>query len=122
MMKNSEIVNIKVVGYDKWNATQWAIKSTELGLPLEEYSQTTGNFNKPTKEMERLILSGNAIIDNSEITRFCYRNVVLKSDYNDNVKPTKSSKNKKIDGVISSIQSLGMYLQVPHYSNEIITI
>lgn len=58
MMQAAEIVNIQKVGYDKWNATQWAIRATELGLPLEEYPQTIGNFNRPTKELERLILSG----------------------------------------------------------------
>ena len=118
----SNILNIQKIGYDKWNATQWAIHATEIGLPLEEYPQTMGNFNRPTKELERLILSGNTIIDNNEITRWCFRNVELKSDYNGNVKPNKGIKSKKIDGVIAIIQALGMYLTVPHYSNEILTI
>lgn len=122
IVKASEIVNIQAIGYDKYNATQWAIKATEIGLPLEEYPQTLGNFNKPTREMERLILSGRAVIDNNEINRWCFKNVTLKSDYNGNVKPNKSVKGKKIDGAISAIQALGMYLQVPHYSNELITI
>lgn len=122
MFKASDIVSIQAVGYDKYNATQWAIKATELGLPLEEYPQTLGNFNKPTREMERLILSGKAVIDNNEINRWCFKNVTLKSDHNGNVKPNKSVKGKKIDGAISAIQALGMYLNVPHYSNELITI
>lgn len=118
----SNILNIQKIGYDKWNATQWAIHATEIGLPLEEYPQTMGNFNRPTKELERLILSGNTVIDNNEITRWCFRNVELKSDYNGNVKPNKGIKSKKIDGVIAIIQALGMYLTVPHYSNEILII
>ena len=122
LMKYSDIVNIQKVGYDKYNSTQWAITATDLGLPLEEYPQTLGNFNKPTREMERLLLSGKAIIDNNEITRWCFKNVTLKSDYNGNVKPNKSINAKKIDGAISMIQALGMYLDTPHYANEIITI
>lgn len=122
MVKASEIVSLQAVGYDKYNATQWAIHATELGLPLQEYSQTLGNFNKPTREMERLILSGKAVIDNNEINRWCFKNVTLKSDHNGNVKPNKSVKAKKIDGAIAMIQALGMYLQVPHYSNELFII
>ena len=122
LMTNSNIVNIQKVGYDKYNSTQWAITATDLGLPLEEYPQTLGNFNKPTREMERLLLSGKAVIDNNEITRWCFKNVTLKSDYNGNVKPNKSINAKKIDGAISMIQALGMYLDTPHYANEIITI
>lgn len=118
----SNIVSIQAVGYDKYNATQWAIHATELGLPLEEYPQTLGNFNKPTREMERLVLSGRAVFDNNEINRWCFRNVQLKSDHNGNVKPNKSVKAKKIDGAIAMIQALGMYLQVPRFSNEIITV
>ena len=37
LMKASEFLNIQAIGYDKYNATQWAITATELGLPLEEY-------------------------------------------------------------------------------------
>ena len=122
LIKYSNIVNIQKVGYDKYNSTQWAISATDLGLPLEEYPQTLGNFNKPTREMERLLLSGKAIVDNNEITRWCFKNVTLKSDYNGNVKPNKSITAKKIDGAISMIQALGMYLDTPHYTNEIMTI
>ena len=122
MMHYNEIVSIQKVGYDKYNSTQWAISATDLGLPLEEYPQTLGNFNKPTREMERLLLSGKAVVDNNEITRWCFKNVTLKSDYNGNVKPNKSIKAKKIDGAISMIQALGMYLDTPHFTNEIITI
>lgn len=122
MMKYSNIVNIQAVGYDKYNATQWAIDSTEKGLPLQEYSQSLANFNKPTREFERLILSGKVIIDNSDINRFCFRNVELKSDHNGNVKPNKAVKKKKIDGVIAMLEALGMYLEVPRYTNEILTI
>lgn len=53
--------------------------------------------------MERLILSGKTVIENNEITRFCFRNVVLKSDWNGNVKPNNAIDKKKIDGVIAMI-------------------
>lgn len=122
ILRYSEVVNIQAVGYDKYNATQWAIDATSKGLPLEEYPQTLGNFNMPTREIERLILSGKAVIDNNEINRFCFRNVTLKSDHNGNVKPNKAVDKKKIDGVIAMIQALGMYLRQPHYSNELLTI
>ena len=122
MLQWVDTVSIQKVGYDKWNATQWAIQATEEGLPLEEYSQSIGNFNQPTKELERLILSGKVVIDNNEITRWCFSNVHIKEDHNGNAKPIKTQKQMKIDGVIAMITALGCYLTVPHYSNEIITI
>jgi len=62
------------------------------------------------------------VIDNNEITRWCFKNVTLKSDHNGNVKPNKAFREKKIDGAISMIQALGVYLTTPHYTNEIMTI
>lgn len=122
MLRRNEYLRIFKVGYDKWNATQWAINTQNQGLPLEEYSQSIGNFNRPTKELERLILSDKAVIDNNEITRWCFRNVEIKQDWNDNSKPVKSSRMKKIDGVIAMIQSLGIYLTNPTVANDMIII
>lgn len=110
--------------YDAYNATQWAINATTEGLPLEPYSQSIGNFNKPTKFLEMLIKSGRCIIDNNPCVKWCFSNVELKYDYNDNCKPIKSGgdKNRKIDSVISMIEALGGYLNSPNYSPEVIPI
>ena len=77
LMRIREIVFIQKVAYDAWNATQFVINATDQGLPMEEFSQALGNFNRPTKEMERLLLSGRAVIDNNVINRHCFRNVIM---------------------------------------------
>ena len=115
---NLDGIYINKIGYDSWNATQWAIDATSEGLPLEPFSQSLGNFNRPTKELERLIRSDTVVIDDNEITRYCFSNVVLKQDYCENVKPTKATNQNKIDGVIAMIQALGIYLYDPCYNNE----
>lgn len=110
------------VNFDRYNATQWAIDATEKGLPLKEYKQTLGNFNGPTRELERALLANYCIIDNNPITRFCFSNVQLKTDQAGNIKPVKTLYAKKIDGVISMIEALGGYQSEPRYSNTIFTI
>lgn len=112
-------VFINVAAYDQWNATQFVINATDKGLNMEPYSQTLGNFNRPTKELERLILSKRAVIDNNIINRHCFRNVTMKIDYMGNTKPTKQYEEKKIDGVISKLMALGVYLVSPRYSATI---
>lgn len=121
IIRHNQDVTIVKIGYDKWNATQWAIDCTNLGMPLEEYPQTLGNFNRPTREMERLILSSQILIDNNDITRFCFRNVELKSDWNGNVKPIKDINKKKIDGVIASLEALGCALINPSTASPLLT-
>lgn len=119
LMDTDKIIYLTKVGYDPWNATQFVINATDKGLPMEPVSQSTGNFNQPTKEMERLMLSGKAVIDNNIITRHCFRNVVMARDRNGNTKPSKQFEEKKIDGVISALTALGTYLSSPRYSSSL---
>ena len=122
LTRNSHIP-IRKVAYDSWNSVQWAIQCEEAGLPLEPYSQSIGNFNRPTRELERLIRSQKVVFQTNEITRWMFRNVLLKHDHNDNVKPTKGgTQGQKIDGVIAILEALGIYLLEPRYSGEIFTV
>ena len=112
--------NVRKIAYDDWNSTQWAIQATELGLPLEPFSQSIGNFNKGTREFERIIRNGQCVIDNNEITRWMFRNVAIKTDHNGNIKPNKGAgAQKKIDGIISQITALGKWLETPRFSGSI---
>ena len=109
----NQVLDIEGVYYDKWNATQFAIKCTELGYNMCPFSQGTGNFNNPTKEMERLVKCGKAIIDRSSCVLWQFGNVTLKIDYVGNCKPNKESNKNKIDSTISMISALGGYLKNP---------
>jgi phage terminase large subunit-like protein len=120
----SKKCNIIIIGYDKYNATQFAINATNEGLPLQIYSQSVGNFNSPTRAMERLILDGRGIIDDNPVMRWNFNNVELKQDFNGNIKPSKANAKSKVDGVIAAIQALGVFLfgNNTNYSNEIYVI
>lgn len=122
-------LTISNIAYDQWNATQFVISGQSLfGLPFEPYSQSIFNFNRPTREFERLLKSGKVVLDNNPITRWCFSNCVLKHEPScDNVKPIKSGSGKsekkssqqKIDGVISLLQSLGKFLENPIFDTSI---
>ena len=46
------VIPIAGVYYDQWNAVQFAVNATNIGLPMYPYSQALGNFNRPTKMYE----------------------------------------------------------------------
>lgn len=112
---------IRKIGYDSWNAYSFVVQSINAGLKeslWEPVSQSIGNMNRGTKEMERLVLQKNCVIDKNPITAWMFGNVVLKIDHNGNMKPNKAItgngsdiKFRKIDGVISMIESLMMCMQ-----------
>lgn len=112
------------VYYDKYNATQWAINAETEGLPLYPYSQSLGNFNQPTKYFEMLVKSGKCVIDNNPAVRWCFGNVELKFDANENCKPVKAGndKTKKIDPVISMLECIGGYFSANNYAPELFAI
>lgn len=115
LLDAAKIVRLRSVAYDSYNATQFTIQAEEAGLPMEPFSQALGNFNRPTQEFARLMLGGRVVLDNNEITRYCFRNVVLKRDHNGNVKPSKQFAEKRIDGTIAILQSLGIWLTTERY-------
>lgn len=119
LRKIDDILHVQKIAYDPWNATQFVISATDAGLPMDPFSQTLGNFNRPTKEFERLILSGRVKIDDNGINRHCIRNVVMARDRNGNIKPTKQYVEKKIDGVITMLEALGVWLVSPRYDDFI---
>lgn len=128
ILERRKILRIQKIAFDKYNSTQFQIDAESHGLPMEPFSQSLFNFNRPTKEFERRILSGNIVIDNNEINRWCIRNAVLKYDLNNNCKPikgnnsSKAMKNNKIDGVIAMIQALGVYMDTPRFTGSIFTL
>jgi phage terminase large subunit-like protein len=108
---------ISKIFYDAYNATQFAINATGEGLNMVPYSQSLSSFNRPTKEMERLILKQDVVIESNPVNTFCFRNVALKEDWNGNTKPIKTVNSaNKIDGVIAMIMSLAGYLSEPQYN------
>jgi phage terminase len=123
LLQIAERFTIGGVFYDSWNATSWAIDCTNQGLPLTPISQSLGSFNRCTKEFERLVKMGNCRIDNNPITRWCFDNVELKFDHNENCKPVKKGDAKsgkgKIDIVISMLSCLNGYLLQPQFDTSI---
>lgn len=123
IMEINQYLYIEGIYYDTWNSTQFAINATEQNLNMCPFSQSIGHFNRGTKELERLLKCKQALIEYNPITLWCFRNVELKQDWSQNVKPVKKGdKMSKIDGVITHIQCLGGYLESPHYINEVIAV
>ena len=113
--KLNQMCMLEKVSYDQYNATQWAIDCTNRGMNLVPFAQGLWNFNKPTKEFERLMMQEKIVLDDNPINRWCFQNVQMKVDHNENVKPDKATKHNKIDGVIAMVEGLGGFLEDNNY-------
>lgn len=108
----NEEIPIALIAYDQWHAQQYKIFAEKEGLPCRAVRQGLGAFAEPTTMLEDLILSKKCVIDDNPVTRWCFSNVLIKEDENGNRKPIKSSKENKIDVVITFIQALKLWMEL----------
>jgi len=52
----------------------------------------------------------------NSITKWMFSNVIIKQNNMGNMSIDKSSKSKKVDGIASMINCLGLYLDSPRFS------
>ena len=108
----NEEVPIAIVGYDSWHAQQFRIAAEKQGLPCRAVKQGLGSFAEPTSMLEHMIYRKQVVIDSNPVVRWCFNNVLIKTDENSNRKPVKSGDNQKIDIVIAFIQSIKLYMEL----------
>ena len=117
------VIPIAGVYYDQWNAVQFAVNATNIGLPMYPYSQALGNFNRPTKMFELLLKKGDIVMDYNTMVLWCFANSTLKYDFNDNCKPIKAdTKNGKIDTVIAMLEALGGYYLDNNFTQDLTAV
>ena len=117
--KINEEIPIVQISYDSWNATQFVINLTNLGYNMIPYSQAIGSISRPTKELQRLILSGKIELYKNDVDAFCFQNVRIKRDVNDNERISKESWNLKVDGCVAMTMALGGYLQTNNFNTDV---
>lgn len=114
----NEQLPIALVAYDKWHAQQFKIACEKQGLPMRSVSQGLGAFGEPTSMLEHMIYRKQVVIDDNPVIRWCFANVLIKTDENENRKPIKSSAHQKIDIVIAFIQSIKLLMELEGIIDE----
>lgn len=102
--------NLKMIGYDKWNAAILVNELEDAKLPVMEIGQSMSALSAASKETERMIVEklfrqeGNSFID------WQFECCSIYTDKNDNIKITKDETDKslKIDAVVSLIMAVSM--------------
>jgi phage terminase large subunit-like protein len=108
----SKNVTIVAASYDPHNASELVTNLIGAGLPMNKFPQGINYMSQPTKEFEKLVMSGKFLHDGNMVTGWMLSNVVIYTDANENIKPHRGKSANKIDGIISSINAIGGYLQL----------
>lgn len=113
--------NVQAVCFDQWNSLAMASQMEVEGHKIMMVRQTMGFLSQPTKRLEMMIEDGEIEIDDNPVTAWMFRNVSLRRDADDNIRPDKEKSGDKIDGVAATVDAIFGFMtaepKIDAYSN-----
>nr|WP_320023787.1 terminase TerL endonuclease subunit [uncultured Draconibacterium sp.] len=86
-----------------------------LGLYCVQCPQNTAFFNTPLRYLEKFIVEQQILLGKNPVLRWMFRNVILYTDGNANIKIMKNKSADSVDGVVALAMAVAMYLQDKKY-------
>ncbi len=102
-----QVMTLRELAYDPWQATQLAQSLREQGVEAVEFRHTVGNMSPAMREVEAAIASGRFHHNDNPCLNWMASNVVAKSDAKDNIYPRKELPENKIDGMVALLMATG---------------
>lgn len=99
--------SIQSIAFDRWGANNIAIKLTDSGATMNAFGQGFASMSAPTKEIERLIFSGQLDHGNNPVMRWQASNVAIQTDPAGNIKIAKNKSTEKVDGMVALAMAVG---------------
>lgn len=110
ILRICELYDVRSIAYDRWNASQAVIDLQNEGLEMSPFGQGYASMSTPTKELERLALTGELEHFGNPVLRWQIASVAISTDPAGNIKVDKRKSSQKIDGVVSSIMAIGQMM------------
>lgn len=108
----NKVVRILGIGYDPWKSLEVVnmLAASGAGNVLSGVKQTYGNFTAPVESFEHGAKTGHIFINDNPINYYCFGNAVLDTDKLENCKPIKRKQTQKIDGVITKLMCMRLFI------------
>lgn len=105
-------VRVLGIGYDPWKSQEVInmLAASGAGNVIKGVRQTYGVFTAPVESFEHGAKTGHVFINDNPINAYCFGNAVLDSDKLENCKPVKRKANQKIDGVITILMCMRLFI------------
>lgn len=112
ILKVNTHVRILRIGYDPWKSQEVINMLAASGASnvLAGVKQTYGTFTAPVESFEHGVKTGHIFINDNPINAYCFGNAVLDTDKLENCKPVKRKHSQKIDGVITKLMCMRLFI------------
>jgi phage terminase large subunit-like protein len=101
-------VRIAEIAYDPYNAEFLVQALDKAGFTLSPFRQGFLSFNSPMKDLEQAVNDKMLVHGNHPILTWEAGQLVATEDHAANVKPSKKSRVKKIDGMVALTMAMGL--------------
>jgi phage terminase large subunit-like protein len=101
-----QLYRVERLGVDQWGSRMLTQRLMGGGLDVLEIPQTMAGLSAAMKEMERLLRKGEMTHEQNPAARWCFGNVKIAIDGNENMKPMKNKSIDRIDIAVAWIIAL----------------
>ncbi|QKS71915.1 terminase large subunit [Paenalkalicoccus suaedae] len=102
----SKQYNLKLLGVDPWNSRMLSQNLLKREIDVVEIPQDMKNMSPSMKTIERFMKSKFLTHEKNPLARWCFGNVVVAVDGNENVKPMKNKSHERIDLTVAMINAM----------------
>lgn len=110
--------NIATLGTDPWNSRMLTQRLMREGVEVVEIAQTMAQMSPAMKTIERLMKSGQMTHEVNPLARWCWGNVIVAVDGNENIKPMKNRSIERIDLTVALINAMATAMLYENIDTE----
>lgn len=107
ILEAREKFNIKMIGYDSWNAAQLVQKLEAENVPMQEFIQGGKSYHPAMKALEIAYIEGNFAHGNDPVLNWAASNLIARTDQNMNTAPDRKNAREKIDDIVALLMAIG---------------
>jgi phage terminase large subunit-like protein len=93
---------------DPWNSQMLTQRLSKEGINIVEIPQTLAMMSPAMKESERMLKTGVMTHEKNPVARWCFGNIHIATDGNENIKPMKNKSKDRIDLIVALINAMAM--------------
>lgn len=102
----SKQYDLKMLCTDPWNSRMLTQELQKEEMLVVEIPQTMAGMSPAMKEIERLLRVGDMTHEEHPTARWCFGNINIAVDGNENIKPMKNKSKDRIDLIVAAINGM----------------
>ncbi len=111
ILQISKQYKLEALGVDPWNSRMLTQRLMEAGVKVIEIPQNILHLSPAMKETERLMKLGDLTHEENPSARWCFGNVSVAIDGNENMKPMKNKSVDRIDLTVALIICMSLLIK-----------